>query len=236
MIRHWEKPSAWSARSKKLLNHRTKMRINHLVLSISLAVLSGCAATGPESITVEKHKGVTVVHHRRHTSNGPVDHIEAISASGAYSQAEIHVYDVGRYIDSSGNVHEGHQIYRVVQLERPNLMLPRKTHPTGPRTVFTPSNYTPLPNDQRITDAVAEANKAKEKLEAATKEVQSRLQQDNVLRGELQDQIDENQRLRDQLNAGMNTPKHEAPAQSEAEKAAQSGMDSLAAWGRQVQQ
>jgi hypothetical protein len=73
-------------------------------------------------------------------------------------------------------------------------------------------------------------------LEAATKEVQSRLQKDNVLRGELQDQIDENQRLRDQLNAGMSTPKHPAPAQSDAEKAAQSGVDSLAAWGRQVQQ
>jgi hypothetical protein len=236
MTRLWEKPSVWSAKSKKLFNHRTKMRINHLVLSISLAVLSGCAATGPESVMVEKHKGVTVVHHRRHTSTGAVDRIEAISAGGAYSSAEIKVCDVGRYIDSSGNVHEVHQMYRVVQSERPNLMLPRKTHPTGPRTVFTPPNYTPPPNDQRITDAVAEANKAKEKLEAATREVQSRLQQDNVLRGELQDQIDENQRLRDQLNAGMNTPKHEAPGQSDAEKAAQSSADQLAAWGKQVQQ
>ena len=213
-----------------------KMKLNHLTLATSLAVLAGCA-TGPESVTVEKHKGITVVHHRRHTGNGgAVDRIEAISAGGAYSQAEIHVYDVGRYIDSSGNVHESHQIYRVVQSERPNLMLPLKTHPSGPRTVFTPPNYTPLPNDQRITDAVAEGNKAKEKLEAATKEVQSRLQQDNVLRGELQDQIDENQRLRDQLNAGMNTPKHQAPSQTDAEKAAQSGVDSLAAWGKQVQQ
>jgi hypothetical protein len=56
------------------------------------------------------------------------------------------------------------------------------------------------------------------------------------LRGELQDQIDENQRLRDQLNAGMNTPKHQAPGQTDAEKAAQSGVDSLAAWGKQVLQ
>ena len=93
-----------------------------------------------------------------------------------------------------------------------------------------------MPNDQRINDAVTEANKAREKLEAATKEVQTRLQQDNVLRGELQDQVDENQRLRDQLNAGMNTPKHQAPAQSDAQKAAQSSVDALQAWGKQVQQ
>src|SRR4029077_4701903 len=120
----------------------------------------------------------------------------------------IKVYDVGRLVDSSGNVQEAHRMYRVEKTKSPNLMLPKSTHPTGPRTALTPPNYTPMPNDQRIADAVAEANKAKEKLEAATKEVQSRLQQDNVLRGELQDQIDENQRLRDQLNAGMNTPKH----------------------------
>jgi hypothetical protein len=213
-----------------------KMKLNHLTLAISLAVLAGCA-TGAESITVEKHKGITIVHHRRHTANGgAVDRIEAISASGAYSSAEVKVYDVGRLVDSNGNVQEAHRMYRVEQSQRPNLMLPKSIHPTGPRTVFTPPNYTPMPKDQRIADAVAEAKKAKEKLEAATKEVQSRLQQDNVLRGELQDQIDENQRLRDQLNAGMSTPKHPAPAQSDAEKAAQSGVDSLAAWGRQVQQ
>ena len=94
----------------------------------------------------------------------------------------------------------------------------------------------PPPKDQRINDAVAQANHAKEKLEAATKEIQGRLQQDNALRGELQDQIDENQRLRDQLNAGMNTPKHGAPKPSDAEKAAQAAVDPLAQWGKQIQQ
>jgi hypothetical protein len=211
------------------------MQIKYLVLSISLAALVGCA-TAPEAVSVEKRKGVTVVHHRRHTTNGAVDRIEAISANGAYSQAEIHVYDIGRLPHGDNGMDEAHRYYRVVQSERPNLMLPRKTHPGGPRTVFTPPNYTPPPQNQRVTDAVAAANEAKEKLEAATKEVQSRLQQDNVLRGELQAQIDENQRLRDQLNAGMNTPKHQASGQSDAEKAAQSGVESLAAWGKQVQQ
>ena len=210
------------------------MKIKHLSFIISALALAGCATH--EDVSVEKHKGVTLVHHRRHTSNGAVDRIEAVSASGVYSQAEIHVYDVGRLLDSSGNVQEAHRMYRVVQSSQPNLMLPRNTHPSGPRTAFTPPNYTPPPKDQRITDAVAGAYRAKEKLEAATKEVQSRLEQDNVLRGELKDQIDENERLRDQLNAGMNTPKHQPPPQSDAEKAAQSSVDQLAAWGKQVQQ
>jgi hypothetical protein len=211
------------------------MKIKYLVLSISLVALAGCA-TGPEAVSVEKHKGVTVVHHRRHTSNGAVDRIEAISASGSYSQAEIHVYEVGRLVDANGNVHEAHRIYRTVQSVRPNLMLPRNTHPTGPRTSLTAPNYTPPPNDQRINDAIAEAKTAKERLDAAAKKIESRVAEDNALRGELQSQIEDNQRLRDQLNAAMNTPKHQATTQSDAEKAAQSGMDSLAAWGKQVQQ
>jgi hypothetical protein len=211
------------------------MKIKYHVLSISLVTLASCA-TGPDAVSVEKHKGTTIVHHRRHTGNGAVDKIEAISANGAYSQAEIHVYDVGRLVDSSGTLHEAHRIYRLEQSGRPNLILPRGTRPTGPKTVSAPPNYTPMPKDQRITDAVTEADKAREKLEAATKEVQGRLQQDNVLKGELQEQIDENQRLRDQLNAAMATPKHQPQGQSDAEKAAKSSTDALAAWGRQVQQ
>jgi len=203
------------------------MKMKYLGLRISLVTLAGCA-TGPEAVSVEKHKGVIVVHHRRHISNGAVDRIEAISASGAYSQAEIHVYDVGRLVDANGNVHEAHRIYRTVQSLRPNLMLPRNTHPAP--------NYTPPPKDQRINDAIAEAKAAKERLDAAAKKIESRVAEDNALRGELQTQIEQNQQLRDQLNAAMNTPKHEAPGHADAEKAAQSGVDSLAAWGKQVQQ
>jgi hypothetical protein len=210
------------------------MKIKHLVLSISVVALASCA-TRPEAVSVEKHKGVTVVHHRRRTRDGAVDRIEAISASGAYSQAEIHVYDVGRLVDANGNVHEAHRIYRTVQSLRPNLMLPLSTHPTGPRTVWTAPNYTPPPNDQRINDAIAEAKTAKERLDAAAKKIESRVAEDNALRGELQTQIEDNQQLRDQLNAAMNTPKHQAP-QSDAEKSTQSSVDSLAEWGKQVQQ
>ena len=211
------------------------MKIKYLVLSISLIALAGCAATAPQSVSIEKKGKVTIVHHRRKTSNGAVDHIETINASGAWSAADIHVYDVGRYIDSSGNVHEAHQMYRVVQSTRSNLMLSRNAHPTGPRTVFTSPNYTPPPKDQRINDAIAEAKAAKERLDAAAKKIESRVAEDNALRGELQTQIEQNQQLRDQLNAAMNTPKHQA-AQSDAEKSAQSSVDSLAGWGKQVQQ
>ena len=85
---------------------------------------------------------------------------------------------------------------------------------------------------------VAEAKLAKERLEAAAKQVQERLKEDNNLRGELQAQIDENQRLQDQINAGMNTPKHseQAPPQSDAQKAAEAAVDPLVQWGQNVQQ
>ena len=215
------------------------MRIKQLGL-ISLVVVSvaGCATNSRESISTEKKGKVTIVHHRRRTSNGLVDRIDAISADGSVTQAEVHVYDIGRLPHGDDGVDEAHRYYRVVQSQRPNLMLPKGTHPTGPRTVYTPPTYVPPPKDERINDAVAEAKLAKEKLEAAAKQVQDRLKEDNNLRGELQAQIDENQRLQDQINAGMNTPKHstQAPPQSDAQKAAEAAVDPLVQWGQNVQQ
>ena len=213
------------------------MRVSSLAISLAVVCLAGCAST-PESVTTE-HKGkVTIVHHRRRTSNGLVDKIEAINPNGLVTQAEVHVYDIGRLPHGDDGVDEAHRYYRVVQSQRPNLMLPKGTHPTGPRTVYTPPNYVPPPKDERINDAVAEAKLAKEKLEAAAKQVQDRLKEDNNLRGELQAQIDENQRLQDQINAGMNTPKHstQAPPQSDAQKAAEAAVDPLVQWGQNVQQ
>jgi hypothetical protein len=96
-----------------------------------------------------------------------------------------------------------------------------------------------MPNDQRINDAISETNKAKDKLEAEQKEIQERLAQDNNLRSELQAQIDENERLRAQIDAGMSAGKHSvqsaAPAQTDAEKAAQAAVDPLLQWGREQQ-
>jgi hypothetical protein len=171
------------------------------ITSFAVAITLGGCTTNKESVTWEKKKGVTIVHHRRKTSGGLVDRIDALDKNGAVSRAEVHVYDVGRYVDSSGNVHEAHQVYRVAQSSRPLLMLPKSAHPIGPRTIYMPPNYTPMPNDQRINDAIGEAKKAKEKLEAEQKQIEDRLAQDNNLRGELQAQIDENERLRAQIDA-----------------------------------
>jgi hypothetical protein len=176
-----------------------------------------------------------IVHHRRRTNNGLVDKIEAINPSGVVTQAEVHVYDIGRLPHGDSGIDEAHRYYRIVQSERPNLMPPKATHSTGPRTVYAPPNYVPPPKDQRINDAVAEAKRAKEKLEAAEKQVQERLKEDNNLRGELQAQIDENQRLQDEINAGMNTPKHTQPApKTDAQRAAEATVDPLVQWGQKV--
>jgi len=215
-----------------------KIKIAFITSFVAVVALGGCATT-KESVSWESKKGVTVVHHRSRTSSGLVDCIDALGKNGVVSRAEIHVYDVGRYIDSNENMQEAHQMYRVAQSPRPLLTLPKGTHPTGPRTVYTPPNYTPMPNDQRINDGITEARKAKEKLEAERKQIEDRLTQDNNLRGELQAQIDENERLRAQIDAGMSARKHSeqsaTPAQTDAEKAAQAAVDPLLQWGEKKQ-
>ena len=116
-----------------------KIKIGFITSFAVVIALGGCATT-KESVSWESKKGVTVVHHRSRTSSGMVDRIDALGKNGVVSRAEIHVYDVGRYIDSNENTHEAHQIYRVAQSPRPLLTLPKGTHPTGPRTVYTPPN------------------------------------------------------------------------------------------------
>ena len=208
-----------------------KKRVLLAICLVGLCHLTACSTTQQESVSFEKKKGVTIVHHRRRTSSGLVDRIDALRKNGVVSSAEIHVYDVGRYIDSNGNIHEAHHIYRVAQSSHPILSLPKGTHPSGPRTVYTPPNYTPPPNDQRISDAVSEANKAKEKLEAAQKQVKQRLNEDNNLRGALQHEIDENERLKAQIEAGMSTKHGDQAPQTDAEKAAAAAVDPLVQWG-----
>ena len=211
------------------------MKVSSLAISLAVVSIAGCAST-PESVTTEQKGKVTIVHHRRRTNSGFVDKIAAINANGVVTQAEVHVYDIGRLPHGDNGVDEAHRYYRVVQSQRPNLMLPQGTHPTGPPTVYTPPNYVPPPKDQRINDAITQAKQAKEKLEAATEQAEDRLKQDNALRGELQAQIDENQRLQDQINAGFATPQRSpvprATPQSDAEKAAQAAVDPLLQWGQ----
>jgi hypothetical protein len=212
---------------------------NVLFVSLAFLCLAGCSTTHQESVTFERKKGVTIVHHRSRTSHGLVDRIDTLSRSGIVSRAEIHVYDLGRLPHGESGMDEAHRYYRVVQSEHFDLRLPHSTlHPTGPKTALSPPTYSPPPKDQRISDAVAEAKRAKEKLEAAAKQVQDRLQEDNSLRGELQAQIEENQRLQDQINAGFATPQRSSAPRSstasDAEKAAQAAVDPLVQWGQKV--
>jgi hypothetical protein len=198
----------------------------------TVAFLAGCASS-PVSTTVEKKNGVTIVHHRQRVGNAAVDKIEAINAKGVVTTAEVHVFDVGRYVDGSGNIHEAHSIYRTVQTPRPNLTLP-KTVTGGPRTVYTPPNYVPPPQDQRINDAVAEANQAKQKLEDASKRLNERLAVDNTLAGQLQDAQAANAALQAQLDAAMSAQKQAPAPQTDAQKAALSSVSDLQKWGQQV--
>lgn len=213
------------------------MNRNLVISSFSLAVLFAGCATSPVSVTTE-HKGtVTLVHHRRRVGNGAVDHIEAIAPNGTVSQAEIHVYDLGRLPDGKGGMHEAHRYYRVVQDAHLNTNLPSRVS-SGPKPVFTPPNYTPTPKDQRVTDAVAEAKEAKDTLEQERAKLQQQIAKDNNLRGQLNDEISDAQRVQDQLSAAMNTPRRAPkPApESDAQKAAENVTTTtdLQRWGQTV--
>ncbi len=199
--------------------------MNARIFATSL-LLAGCA-TQHEVITTEKHNGQTTIHHRKRTHDGSIDRIEAIDAKGIVTEAEIHVYDVGRLPDGSGGINEAHRYYRIVQDSYSNLQLPKKVV-GGPKTILTSPAYSPPPSDQRINDAVDEAKQAKKRIENASEKLEQRLSEDNNLRGELQQAKDDNQRLQDQINAGFNT----IHKPTEAEKAAQDAVNPLAEWGK----
>jgi hypothetical protein len=215
------------------------IRRNLSISLLGLALLfSGCAAK--EQTYWEKKKGTIIVHHVRRTSNGTRDRTESLTAN-TVTPAEVHVYDLGRMPDGNGGMHEAHRYYRVVQSERFDLRLPAEGNlrlSKGPKTAFTPPNYSPPPKSQRINDALAEAKEAKDKLDEARGKIEQQLTTDNNLRAELQTVIDKNQRLQDQINAGFSAPQRApTPNPSPVSKAAQAGaqaVDPLAQWGQKV--
>lgn len=121
--------------------------ISAVPLSFATICMLGCATTGHESVSFEKKKGSTIVHHLSRTSNGLVDRIDTLSPSGIVSRAEIHVYDIGRLPHGEGGMDEAHRYYRVVQSEHLDLRVPRPRS-TGPKTAFTPPTYSALPNPE----------------------------------------------------------------------------------------
>jgi hypothetical protein len=210
------------------------MKIKLLISSTSLLLLASCATH--EQITVEKKKGVTVLHHRSIHGTKAVDHIETISAKGVLTQATIEVFDVGRLPDGRGGMSETHRYYRVAETPTFDLRVPKKsgTSGTGLKTVYTPPNYVPPPKDQRINDAVGDLQRTKQRLDAAASQVEDRLKEDNALRAELQRQTDENQVLRDKLNALFAPQPNPSPTPaSAAAKEAASDVDQLSSWAKQ---
>ncbi|MBV8228290.1 MAG: hypothetical protein JO232_24205 [Verrucomicrobia bacterium] len=213
------------------------MKTKLLISATSLALLASCATH--EQVTVEKKKNLMVVHHRSIHGTKAVDHIETISSKGVLTQATIEVYDVGRLPDGRGGMTEAHRYYRIAQRPAFDLRLPKKsgTTGTGVETVYTPPNYVPLPKDQRINDQLEDLQRTKQKLDAEASQVENRLKEDNALRGELQTQQDENQVLRDKINA-LFAPKTSVPSQtpsSDAAKEAAGDVNQLTNWATQQQ-
>jgi hypothetical protein len=210
-----------------------------IILFIGLALCITSCATNKETVYWERGKHSTItVHHVRKTNKGTSDRTEELTAK-VIEPGLVHAYDLGRMPDGTGGMSEAHRYYRVVQSESFDLRLPpaSKLHPTGPKSVYTPPNYSPPPKDQRINDAVTEAHQAKDKLDSARGKIEEQIAQDNNLRGALQDQVDENEHLRQQLDSAMSARPPSAPAgtpQSDASKAGQQAADPLAQWGSKI--
>ena len=206
-----------------------------IYLLIVIVALNGCAThevTFWEKVKDQKGKQVVVVHHVRHTSKGVEDRSEKLT-SNTMLPADVHVYDVGRMptLDGKG-MNEAHRYYRVVESETFDLRLPQKANnaSSGPKTVFTPPNYSPPSKDQKINDAIAEAKEAARKLDETREKIEQKLAQDNALQGQVQGLQDENADLRNQLNAGLSAKPSPSPTpQSQS-------ADTLATWGGQLKQ
>jgi septal ring factor EnvC (AmiA/AmiB activator) len=102
---------------------------------------------------------------------------------------------------------------------------------------FATTTYSPPPQSQRINDAVAEAQEAKQKLDAARSKIEDQLATDNSLRGELQALSEQNQRLQEQVDAAFAMKKSAPPASSSspaAQAGSQAGSDPLLQWGQKV--
>ena len=223
------------------------MKVHGLLISFALCV-AGCA-TKEEVYWQKGNKGSKVVIHHVKRSFGRVrDRTEELTAK-VVTPAEIAVYDVGRMPDGNGGMSEAHRYYRVVQSDHFNLRWPENgkpwkygPQPTGPKKSFWAPTYTPPPQSERITDAVnraqekeRQAEDAKKQLKDATQKVTDRISQDNVLREELQNQLEANEELKRQIDKGVDGSfsTHHGPATSATPQPA---TDPLAVWGEKLPQ
>jgi hypothetical protein len=219
------------------------------VISLALLLLAGCATKETTYWQKDKKHHTIVVHHVRKSFGCVHDQTEELSTK-VMMPAEVAVYDIGRLPDGHGGMSEAHRYYRVVQSEHFDLRLPEtgkgwkyvgSKKPIGPKKLFYNPTYTPPPQSERITDALnraregeRQAEEAKKQLQDATQKVTDRIAEDNVLREELQNQVEANEELKRQIDKGVDgsfSTHHAAPAATP-----QSGGDALANWGTSINQ
>jgi hypothetical protein len=161
---------------------------------------------------------------------------------GLHSGAEVAAYDVGNTVDAESNLVGAHRVYRVVKSSGWHLRFPWSRRPAtaGPKDVYLPPNYRPIPMDQRVKDELAELEKAKRELQEATAAVREKLSEADPLKDKIAQQEEEKQRLRVQLNQALGikagtpvaspSPAPGTPAGAGA--AAADANDPLRTWGQ----
>jgi hypothetical protein len=207
------------------------MRTKELTGLLALAIcLSACA--GKETVYAEKRGSTIVVHHVSRTPRGTRDRTEKL-ATRAMAPSEVHSYSVGRMPDDNGGMREAGTYYRVVQSETWDLRLPKSSgKSTGPKTVFPPPTYSPPPKDQRINDAVADADEAKREADEAKAKAEQQVTIDN---NQVDQLSSENQALREQVQSAMSAKGAGASVSPSTSPAGQA--DPLVTWGqKQTQQ
>jgi hypothetical protein len=208
-----------------------KFKLSGLLL---LAVCcSSCAQH--EQVFWSKKGSTIVVHHVTHTPKGAHDRIENLTTK-VVSPAEIHEYNLGRMPNEHGGMDEAHKYYRVVQSEAWDLRLPstgRARVTRGPKTVLTPPNYSPPPQDQRINDAVTDANDAKAKFDEERIKMQNQTAADQAQLEALQTQTaDLATQLQSAMSGPQRTPVPATTPATDASKAGAQAADPLAQWGQ----
>lgn len=224
------------------------------VTVISLLALSeaGCASSRQRELAFwEPHTLFPAVHGKKSRKTEAVASVrerrpKALPLKGQppykglRSGAEVAAYDVGNTVDAEGNLVGAHRVYRVVKSSGWRLRFPWSKRPAteGPRDVYLPPNYRPVPMDQRIKDELAELEKAKRELQEATAAVREKLSEADPLKDKIAQEEDEKQQLRAQLNQALGIKADAAGAAAApgspgaAGAAAADANDPLRTWGQ----
>jgi hypothetical protein len=233
------------------------MKPKPIVTVISLLALSavGCASSRQRELAFwEPHTLFPAVHGKKSRKTEAVASARERRAKplplkgqppykGLRSGAEVAAYDVGNTVDAEGNLVGTHRVYRVVKSSGWRLRFPWSRRPAteGPKDVYVPPNYRPIPMDQRVKDELAELEKAKRELQEATAAVREKLSEADPLKDKIAQEEDEKQQLRSQLNQALGikagTPAAAGPSPAlgspaGAGAAAADANDPLRTWGQ----